>query len=126
MGLHLRGNTEGFMRAARSTSGCASTPGRITTRFYSEEGRREQLRLFDYWLKGVDNGIMRRAAGQAADPQGRTWQLRMAAENEWPLERTRWTKSFLQPRRAVATRIDREALGEAPRKGVRCPIPPAA
>ena len=26
--------------------------------FYSEDGRRDQLRFFDYWLKDIDNGVM--------------------------------------------------------------------
>ena len=32
MGLHLRGNTEAFVRRLRNIKSCASTPARITTR----------------------------------------------------------------------------------------------
>jgi hypothetical protein len=26
--------------------------------FYTEDGRLDQIRFFDYWLKGIDNGVM--------------------------------------------------------------------
>src|SRR5262249_61396068 len=59
--------------------------------FSSEEGRRDQLRFFDYWLKGIDKGVMDeppvklaiRTGGDAVE-----WRF----EHEWPLARTRWTK----------------------------------
>lgn len=94
MGLHLRGNTEGFMRAASKHKKLRIHSGTHVHPFYTEEGRREQLRFFDHWLKGIDNGVMneppvrlfiRHGAGQGV------WR----DESEWPLARTQWTRFYL-------------------------------
>ena len=57
-GLHLRGNTEAFMRAASKHKKLRIHTGSHVHPFYTEEGRRDQLRFFDYWLKDIDNGVM--------------------------------------------------------------------
>ena len=52
------------------------------------------LRWFDYWLKGIDNGVMR-------EPSTRIFVMgenRWVDENEWPMARTEWTKYYLQSR----------------------------
>ncbi|HYQ95053.1 MAG TPA: CocE/NonD family hydrolase, partial [Burkholderiales bacterium] len=56
MGLHLRGNTEGWVRAASKRKKLRIHAGTHYHPFYSEEGRRDQLRFFDQWLKGEDTG----------------------------------------------------------------------
>lgn len=94
MGLHLRGNTEAFMRAATPHKKLRMHSGTHVHPFYTEEGRRDQLRFFERWLKGVENGVMdeapvklfiRHGAGAGA------WR----EEQEWPLARTQWTKLYL-------------------------------
>ena len=73
--------------------------------FYSAEGRLDQLRFFDHWLKGDDTGIMRRAAGEAAHPQGRARQLRVALRERVAARRARGgPSSSCSRRRAVATK----------------------
>src|SRR5256886_11184838 len=52
MGLHLRGNTEAFTRAATPHKKLRIHAGTHVHPFYSGVGRRDQLRFFDYWLKG--------------------------------------------------------------------------
>ena len=50
----------------------------------------EELRWFDYWLKGIDNGIV-------DEPPLRLFIMgidRWRNEEEWPLERTRWQKAY--------------------------------
>jgi putative CocE/NonD family hydrolase len=49
------------------------------------------LRWFDYWLKGIDNGIMKEPPVRIFIMGENVWR----DENEWPLARTRWTKYFL-------------------------------
>ena len=56
--LHLRGNTEGFMRAASKHKKLRIQNGSHVHPFYTDEGKRDQIRFFDYWLKGIDNGVM--------------------------------------------------------------------
>ncbi|HSC95650.1 MAG TPA: CocE/NonD family hydrolase [Burkholderiales bacterium] len=99
--LHLRGNTEGYMHAASEVKKLRIHTGTHFHPFHSEEGRTDQLRWMDYWLKGIDTGILDeppvkleiRSGGSA-----RPYPFRF--ENEWPLARTQWTKLYL--------RIDRE------------------
>lgn len=52
------------------------------------------LRWFDYWLKGVDNGVMR-------EPSARIFVMgenRWVDESEWPIARTQWVKYYLHSR----------------------------
>jgi putative CocE/NonD family hydrolase len=94
MGLHLRGNTEAFMRAATPHKKLRIHPGSHVHPFYSEDGRRDQLRFFDYWLKGIDNGVMDEPPVKLAIRKGGD-QFEWRHEHDWPLKRTRWTKLYL-------------------------------
>src|SRR5207248_256316 len=93
MGLHLRGNTEAFMRAATPHKKLRIHTGTHVHPFYSEEGRRDQLRFFDYWLKDVDNGVMDEPPVKLAIRKGGD-EVEWRFEHEWPLARTRWTKFY--------------------------------
>ncbi len=94
MGLHLRGNTEAFMRAASPHKKLRIHSGTHVHPFYTEDGRREQLRFFDCWLKGIDNGVMDEPPVKLAIRKG-GGEVEWRFENEWPLARTQWTKFFL-------------------------------
>ncbi len=91
MALHLRGNTEAFMRAASKHKKLRIHTGSHVHPFYTEEGRRDQLRFLDYWLKGIDNGVMDEPPVKLAIRKGRD-EIEWRDEHEWPLARTRWTK----------------------------------
>jgi putative CocE/NonD family hydrolase len=93
MGLHLRGNTEAFMRAASKHKKLRMQAGTHVHPFYTEDGRRDQLRFFDCWLKGIDNGVMDEPPVKLAIRKGRD-EIEWREENEWPLARTRWTKFY--------------------------------
>jgi uncharacterized protein len=93
MGLHLRGNTEAFMRAATPHKKLRIHAGTHVHPFYSEDGRRDQLRFFDYWLKGIDNGVMSEPPVRLAIRKGRD-EVEWRFEHEWPLARTQWTKFY--------------------------------
>lgn len=51
----------------------------------------EQLRWFDYWLKGIDNGIMDEPPVKIFVMGDNKWRQ----EQEWPLARTRYTPYYL-------------------------------
>ncbi|MEP7346051.1 MAG: CocE/NonD family hydrolase [Gemmatimonadaceae bacterium] len=53
--------------------------------------RRLQLRWFDHWLKGIDNGVEREPPLDFFIIGDNNWR----EENEWPLARTQWTKFYL-------------------------------
>jgi predicted acyl esterase len=92
-GLHLRGNTEAFMRAASKHKKLRIHTGSHVHPFYTEEGRQDQLRFFDHWLKGVDNGVMDEPPVKLAIRHGAD-KIEWRHEQEWPLKRTQWTKFY--------------------------------
>ena len=92
--LHLRGNTEGFLRAA-STQKWLEIHGREHwTEFYTDYGIALQKHFFDHFLKGLDNGwdqqppVLLRVRTVDDSFIDRN-------ENEWPIARTQWTRYYL-------------------------------
>jgi uncharacterized protein len=98
--MHLRGNTEGYTQAASSNKKLRIHTGSHYHPFHSEEGRLEQLRWFDHWLKGIDTGIMDEPRVKLEIRTGGSKQrYPFRFEDDWPIPRTRWTKMYLQPQR---------------------------
>jgi putative CocE/NonD family hydrolase len=94
--MHLRGNTEGYMLAASKHKKLRIHTGTHFHPFHSEEGRTDQLRWFDHWLKGIDTGIMDEPPVKLEiRTGGSTERYPFRQENEWPLARTQWTKVYL-------------------------------
>ncbi|TMG80504.1 MAG: CocE/NonD family hydrolase, partial [Betaproteobacteria bacterium] len=85
---------------------------------YSAEGRLDQLRFFDHWLKGIDTGIMSEPSVKLLIRKGGHGNSEWRFENEWPLERTRWTRFFLQPHARNGDESLGRLMAEAPRKTV--------
>jgi putative CocE/NonD family hydrolase len=97
MGLHLRGNTEAFVRAKSKHKKLRIHAGTHYHPFYAEEARQDQLRFLDHWLKGVDTGLMAEPPVKLLIRTGGGKGYRWRSENEWPLRRTQWTKYYLAP-----------------------------
>jgi hypothetical protein len=94
--LHLRGNTEGYVNAASKNKKLRIHTGTHFHPFHSEEGRLDQIRFLDYWLKGIDNGIMNEPPIKLEiRTGGSTKPYPFRYEHEWPLARTQWTKKFI-------------------------------
>jgi predicted acyl esterase len=94
VGLHLRGNIEGYLAAGSTHKWLRIHSGDHVTPFYSLEGRLEQLRFLEHWLKDIDTGITREPPIKLAVRRGGDnyyWRY----ENEWPLARTEWTPYYL-------------------------------
>jgi len=94
--MHLRGNTEGYLCAASQHKKLRIHSGSHFHPFHSEEGRLEQLRWFDYWLKGQDTGIMDEPPVKLEIRTGgsrKPYPFRF--EDDWPIPRTQWTKMHL-------------------------------
>ena len=92
-GLHLRGNTEAFARAASRYKKLRIQTGSHVHPFYTVEARQDQKRFFDYWLKGIENGIMDEPPVKLAIRHGAD-KFEWRHEREWPLARTQWTKLY--------------------------------
>ena len=101
MGLHPRGNFEGFLRAGSKQKWLEVHGDTHFTLFYAKYGQdlqRQVLRPFP--ARASDNGwdkqpkvlLNIRHPGEKFVPR---------AENEWPLARTQWTKFYLHPDREL-------------------------
>ncbi len=96
MGLHTRGNFEGYLRAGSRQKWLEVHGDTHFTHFYSEYGEALQKRFFGHFLKGEDTGWDRQPK-VALNIRHPGEKFVMRAENEWPLARTRWTPYFLKP-----------------------------
>ncbi len=96
MGLHTRGNFEGWLRAGSKQKWLEVHGDTHFTHFYSNYGEALQKRFFGHFLKGENTGWDKqpRVALNIRHPDEK---FVLRAENEWPLARTRWTKYFLLP-----------------------------
>ncbi len=97
----------------RRTRNCASISARMCIRSTPRKARHDQIRFLDYWLKGIDNGVMDEPPVKLAIRKGAD-AFEWREEHEWPLKRTRWTKLYLdlsQPQ-AAGARYDRHAGSE--------------
>jgi predicted acyl esterase len=102
MGLHPRGNFEGYLRAGSKQKWLEVHGDTHFTLFYAKYGQDLQRQFFDRFLKGIDNGWEKRPKvlvnvrhpGEKFVPR---------AENEWPLARTQWSKYYLHRGGALNT-----------------------
>jgi uncharacterized protein len=102
-GLHLRGNTEAFMRASSTQKWLEFHGDTHWTQFYTNYGVDLQKRFFAHFLKDERTGwdTQPRVQLQVRHP-GEIFVVRY--ENEWPLARTQWTKFYLDPAARGLTR----------------------
>ena len=94
-GLHPRGNFEGFMRAASRQKWLEAHGLEHWTHFYTDYGRSLQLRFFDHFLKGIDNGWDREPP--VLLQVRHLTEFAQRTEDAWPIKRTEWTKLYLNP-----------------------------
>jgi predicted acyl esterase len=94
-GLHPRGNFEGFTQAASKQKWLEAHGIEHWTHFYTDYGRRLQKQFFDHFLKGEANGW---SDGPRVRLQVRHVDKFVERhEDDWPIQRTRWTKYHLEP-----------------------------
>ncbi|HJY75818.1 MAG TPA: CocE/NonD family hydrolase [Burkholderiales bacterium] len=112
-GLHTRGNFEGFVQAASRDKWLEAHGGAHWQNFYTRDGERLQRRFFGHFLKGEDTGWAKqpRVELKIRHP-GEKFVVRH--ENEWPLERTRWTRFYLNPGKMNLDRSEPGASAKIP------------
>ncbi len=100
--MHLRGNTEGYLCPASRHKKLRIHSGTHYHPFHAEEGRIDQLRWFDHWLKDIDTGIMDeppvKLEIRTGGSLGKPYAFRF--EDDWPIPRTQWTRFHLNIERA--------------------------
>jgi predicted acyl esterase len=93
-GIHIRDNSEGYIHAGSKHKKLSIVVGQMGGWPYSKEALAECKAFYDYWLRGVDNGVM---DGPPVKMMVRSgwgsyfWQ----DENEWPIARTKYTRYYL-------------------------------
>lgn len=110
-GLHLRGNVEGFVRAAAREKWLELHGLEHWTHFYTDYGVDLQKRFFGHFLKEEDTGwdSEPRVRVQVRNVDG-TFKTR-AAES-WPLENTEWTKLYFDASAMELSKLPPEDVGE--------------
>ena len=94
VGLHPRGNFEGYLRAGSEHKWLEVHGDTHFSHFYSNYGLALQKRFFAHFLKGENNGWDQTPRVQLnIRHPGETFVWR--GENEWPLARTQWTRYYL-------------------------------
>jgi len=93
-GMHLRGNTEAFMRAASPQKWLEIHGGAHWAEFYTSYGVALQKRFFGHFLKGEDTGWSKQPPVQLkVRSPGEKFEVR--GEENWPIPRTKWTRFHL-------------------------------
>jgi uncharacterized protein len=93
LGLHLRGNVEAFETAASGQKWLEMHTDTHFASMYLPEAVALQMRFFDHFLKGENNGWAKEPPLilTIRDPRG----FSRRSEKEWPLARTQWTRYYL-------------------------------
>jgi uncharacterized protein len=94
-GLHLRGNFEGYVRAASKNKWLEGHGLEHWTEFYTAYGIELQKRFFGHFLKGEDTGWDKQPPVQLLVRHLDRFEKRL--EEDWPIPRTIWTKFYLDP-----------------------------
>ncbi|MDA0999000.1 MAG: CocE/NonD family hydrolase [bacterium] len=96
VGLHPRGNMEGYLESATQQKWLEIHGLDHFTHFYTDYGVNLQKKFFGHFLKGEKTGWDKqpKVSLHVRHP-GEKFVIR--AEKEWPLARTQWTKYHLQP-----------------------------
>jgi uncharacterized protein len=102
-GLHPRGNFEGFVRAASKKKWLEAHGIEHWTHFYTDYGRHQQKRFFDYFLHGKDTSWTKQP--KVLLQVRHVDRFIERAEKEWPLARTRWTKLYLEPEDGTLAKV---------------------
>ncbi len=103
-GLHLRGNSEGFMRAASKRKWLEMHGLEHWTHFYTDYGIQIQKRFFAHFLKGEANGWDQEPPVRLQVRHLKRFEER--TDSSWPLTQTQWTRMYLS--------LDDQSLSEQP------------
>jgi uncharacterized protein len=93
--INIRGSSEGYIHSASKNKKITIVGDYWGAYPYSPEFTKASIDFFDYWLKGIPNGIMNQPPVRMTvrlGGGGYYWQ----DENEWPIARTVYTRYYLE------------------------------
>ncbi len=113
---HLLGNLQGFMQAGGPRKLLVNS-GDSQELFLDPEIEAQLQRWFDYWLKGIDNGVMDEPLVRIYVRNGEGYR----DEQEWPLKRAKSRNLYLAPgpSGAVESLNDGKLSWDEPARGVK-------
>jgi putative CocE/NonD family hydrolase len=113
---HLLGNLQGFMQA-QGPKKLMVNVGDPQKLFLDPQMEGELVRWYDYWLKGIDNGIMKEPPVRIYVRNGGGYRN----EQEWPLKRAKPRKLYLAsgPSGAVESLNDGTLSWDEPKSDVK-------
>lgn len=113
---HLNGNLQGFMQA-KGPKKLMVNVGDPQKLFLDPKLEEQLKRWYDYWLKGIDNGIMDEPPVRLFIRNGSGYR----DEQEWPLSRAKTRKLYLAPgpSGAVESLNDGKLSWDAPKADVK-------
>jgi predicted acyl esterase len=91
--IHARGGHEAYILSASEDKKLIQSIDMIGDA-YGPDGVSEQMAFFDYWLKGIDNGVMDEPPVKVAIRTG-NGQYFQRYEEDWPIHRTQYTRYYL-------------------------------
>lgn len=118
MGLHLRGNVQGFLGAGSRHKWLQMHGGTHWESFYLPQYLQLQKRFFDRYLKDVHNGWDTQPPLLLEVRHVNHFEER--AEHEWPLARTQWTRLYLD---AQGRALSPEPLAQTSAASYQAPGP---
>ena len=118
-GLHLRGNTEGYLAAGSQEKYLEIHGHEHWTGYYTDYGVNLQKKFFGHYLKGESTGWDKQPSVQLQIRYPGE-QFVERCEDAWPIPRTKWTPYYInaqnpelsQDKPASAQKISFDALGE--------------
>jgi predicted acyl esterase len=97
-GLHTRGSLEGFMRISSEHKWLFTHGRRKWETYYSPEAQRLQQQFFDYFLRGIDTGIVEAPRVRLEVRRAYYTQV-VRGESAWPVPDTTTRRLYLDARR---------------------------
>ncbi len=96
-GLHTRGSFEGFRHIASEHKWLYTHGRRKWEVYYSSEAREAQKQFFDFFLKGIENGMLS-VPHVRLEVRKAYYEQEIRSEQEWPLSETRYQTLYLDGR----------------------------
>lgn len=118
MGLHARGNFEGFYESASKQKWIEVHGGNHRDNFYSAETQALFKQFFDYYLKGDDNGWKNKPP-VILEIRHADGSFTNRTENEWPLARTVWKKLYLNAENESLAPSSTSSVSKASYEGLK-------
>jgi predicted acyl esterase len=95
--IHQLGSSETFIRSTAAKARKFDFTDAWFPGSYSNKSIAEHMRYFDYWLKGIDNGVMDEAPVRVQVRTGNGAHV-VLHEQEWPIARTEYRRWYLDAR----------------------------